>query len=179
MDKNLISTKILSQKARLIAQNEGCPLEWFQSWPVPIFEKEQIWLIFLFFPCKGKPPSAPIIYPPRIKLKINLKGDKYIIEKMTLNIPIDQPLGTHDFSPPIDMDDFLSLEEKLWKYYDIIIMLISKKFPPNLTETERKIIIDFYKLKEKLFHKPLKSFYYNINPQFWDWIEKIAKSNND
>ncbi len=172
--------KVANIAADTIALREAAfiPLEFFQSYPVPVIFNNQVALDFFFFPARGLPPALPKLYTPMIRITIAidngriLRKGSVVPKDYGLEIAPGTVLGEHDLSDMSlnTLDDF---QVELFTSLDTLLEIF-----PDLPDKPEEIYVEaavrynnsFYRIA----HKPLLPFYKNTNPLFFKWVESQA-----
>lgn len=88
-----------------------------------------------------------------------------------LNIPIEQQI---DYSAPAQCD-YKELRDRQREFAALYAKLREFAFSDEISDEQRKMLRQYKSLHEQLINPKLTSFYMELSPDFYKWMERILK----
>jgi hypothetical protein len=150
------------------------PLESVLAYPIPVVEKSgRVLLKFVAYQRGGAPRGEPRpVYPPHARITVEYPSGR-LVEYVDLRSQgqVDA-VGKypHTAIANISVKDILEKKADLYQLTDSLIDLIGRV--PN-TDHERNLVIAYKEFMATLFEPGLLSFYRELNPAFFEWLESV------
>lgn len=177
--KNRVPVDTIVNNMPLVCLQANIPLEWFESYPVPVVTQKVPALEFFMGPSQSRPEGPSVIFPPQMRLIFEISGGKLIKQAPTsskdygLTDSPNEPLGEHDLGPDLDIEGLIAHQVELYTHLDKIID-IYPEMPLEISSEYMESIIAYKKTFDIIAHKPLLPYYTATNPEFFRWIEELA-----
>ncbi|MDF1871398.1 hypothetical protein [Vannielia sp.] len=143
------------------------PREAVRGYPVPFADADGLWLGYLFFLRRGRPPQPPEFTAPGWVARIDVpRGEPVQLHRYD-DADLEHTLGSHGFPKDFDMKAFDAAEAEL--FATLTTLLGVAQFPEKqLTGDEEAAAARFRELWDLLYQKPIRPYYYRLNPAFFD-----------
>lgn len=148
--------------------NTRIPMEWPVSWPIPLSNERGYEFKVFFFPL-GRTSSGVQLKEPLGEATLNIKSAKV----MTCESRTDHPkiLSSRRWPASVSnlsMDQFDSNADALFNATQEAALVYAAK--DHLTSENRSAIKKFNSLFKSMAEPDLLNYYYQLNPDFWNWL---------
>jgi hypothetical protein len=175
----LVSIVKLVQRAE-VHPGGALPPNSHRSYPIPCAGTEGLRVGFLYAPATVVEPQAGLqIYPPTYVAFFHAETGMFEeLKSVTpaefgLNVPLDQPLGTH-LTPAHRLSaEFLTKQVRLYQDYDLLMAPFAASLSVVSEEVKRSAI-DFKSLFPQVAELPLRPYYQALGEHFFSWISRIT-----
>lgn len=156
------------------------PAEPVASYPLPVLEAEApAWFVF-FCPWQGAPPAPITLFPPMGRFWLGADGTLRRAAAATpadfgQSMPPRTALGTHRYDPPIRMDEYLALEERMHLALDVLLPYAGR-WPAEPQEAVAAAALAWHDDFARIAQPPLLPFYRAAAPELFAWVERCAET---
>ncbi|MCX5796374.1 MAG: hypothetical protein NTY77_12855 [Elusimicrobia bacterium] len=161
----------LHQRAKEVRQCVDClksvPIEFGETYPVPMLDGKQGHFQVLYFPVKFSPSTCTMASP--------VFAGEFVLDEpaadrcVSLDTTTVEPLG-RCMPPGLSMTKLARAEARLFESLDPAAALYFKGAPVG--PQERKLLSGYVEAIQTLVTPAMLPYYYRQNPDFWEWLRK-------
>jgi hypothetical protein len=156
------------------------PSDMHQAYPIPIPQKQDMLIAFMYSSLVYPEPGYPELCPPSYIAYIDATSGKFIQliaakpNDFGMHDEFDKPLGP--YNPPLREDEtYLNAEILLYQAYDA---LLPEYLTGNIAveETFKNEAQEFLTRFQQIGEHPLMHYYENMGQHFFNWLNAIKTS---
>lgn len=146
-----------------------------QSFPIPVIQDNEPWIIFLFSPSLAKPKEPTKLYPPGYFLRLNAKTGVFkellsvTPRNFEQNHSSEEIIGEISMPAGMSFEEFIHQRNRLYELYDMLLPV----FFAECEMEDRQLNVsskEFITLFRLLSEPPLWPYYRAKGSEFFDWI---------
>lgn len=148
-----------------------------QSFPIPVIQHGEPWIIYLFSPSLARPKAPTKMSPPTYTIQLNASTGK--LKKLLTVTPRDfnqkhetgEMIGELAMPAGLSFEDFTRKRDRLYELYDELlpVYFANCKIEDSTLHASAK---EFKQLFDLLSESPLWPYYRSVGGNFFDWISE-------
>lgn len=157
--------------AQSVRASKACraaiPLEWAQSWPIPL---DSYRFKVFFYPLTGAPPENPQVFSPGGEAVLDLKSGQ--VETCAIFAEtMPQLLSTRRWPKNVERLDMKGFDGASARLYEKTENA-ARAFAEDYSQKNTLVAREYLEVFESLAEPDLLVYYYGINPAFWKWLRQ-------
>lgn len=146
-------------------------LEWSNTWPVPFDDPQGKKFHIFFYPVTGIPHQTKHLFSPIAEAVVDLKSGNPIACRMLPQQPKELSQRVYsDKARALGIDGLAAQAHALYVRTEDMAALYAARGKQPLTMAERTTAAEYMDIFEIIAEPDLLSYYYRINPSFWEWL---------
>jgi len=174
----------LAEAASRVRYTSACrkmvPMEYARSYPLPFYSDAGPSFRLFFYPLKtrylkGRSMPAAEVLAPVVAARFAPDGTGGFCERFSAPLQLDPgvTLGPR-FPPEAALLGVRQFEMKQAELFSLEEGVAAAYFSQDDSEAARQAVGDFFDLFFAISEPGLRPFYYYLNPDFWQWVEKMT-----
>lgn len=148
-----------------------------QSFPIPVIQQGEPWIVFLFSPSLARPKAPTKMSPPSYVIQLNANTGK--LKELLTVTPKDfdqkhaagEMIGELSMPAGLSFEDFTHRRDRLYELYDELLPFFFTNCHIE-DATLHALVKEFKQLFDLLSEPPLWPYYRSVGGNFFDWISE-------